>query len=58
MQISVDVVARQIRAASELNIDLAQGPSSEPLVTLCIAAVAHAQGVQGIVLAAIGRRLA
>jgi len=55
MQISVDVLVRQTRAASELNIDLAQGPSSP---ASCDAAVAHGQGVQGIVLAAIGRRLA
>jgi hypothetical protein len=58
MQISADVLVGQARAASELNIDLAPGPSSEPLATLCIAAVAHAQGVRGMVLAAIGRRLA
>ena len=62
MQISVDVLVRQTRSASELNLDLAASAGSiiEPLVTLCIAAVARArtQGVQGIVLATIGRRLA
>ncbi len=59
MQISVDVLVRQTRSASELNLDLASaGSIIEPLVTLCIAAAARGQGVQGIVLAAIGRRLA
>ena len=60
MQISVDVLVRQARSASELNLDLAASAGSiiEPLVTLCIAAAARGQGVQGIVLAAIGRRLA
>ena len=61
MQISVDVLVRQIRSASELNTDLAgshRDPFIGPLVTLCIVAVARGQGVQGIVLAAIGRRLA
>ena len=58
MQISVDVLVRQIRSASELNTDLAgshRDPFIGPLVTLCIEAVAR---IQGIVLAAIGRRLA
>lgn len=58
MQISVDVLVRQIRSASELNTDLASShrePFIGPLVTLCIEAVVR---IQGIVLAAIGRRLA
>ena len=58
MQISVDVLVRQIRSASELNTDRAgshRDPFIGPLVTLCIEAAAR---IQGIVLAAIGRRLA
>ena len=58
MQISVDVLVRQIRSARELNTDLVGSHRDcfiGPLVTLCLEAVAH---IQGIVLAAIGRRLA